>query len=60
MAFLRHEITVILSLWASLLYVAQMSLPLVAEAPKRSQYIWNTGGLPIFPQVFLLGTTGRN
>lgn len=48
MAFLRHDITVIFSMWASLLYVALMSLPLVAEAPKRSQYIWNTGGLPVF------------
>ncbi len=57
MAFLKGEITFVFSLWASLLYVALMSLPLGAEAPKRSQYIWKTGQLPIFPTLpfFFLG-----
>ncbi|KAK2874094.1 hypothetical protein Q8A67_021247 [Cirrhinus molitorella] len=43
MAFLKDEITFVFSLWAPLLYVALMSCPLEAEAPKRSQYIWKTG-----------------
>lgn len=48
MAYLRHKTPFVFSLWASLLCVALMTLPLEADAPKTRLYVWKTGGMLIF------------
>nr|XP_055040560.1 thrombospondin type-1 domain-containing protein 7B isoform X1 [Misgurnus anguillicaudatus]XP_055040561.1 thrombospondin type-1 domain-containing protein 7B isoform X1 [Misgurnus anguillicaudatus]XP_055040562.1 thrombospondin type-1 domain-containing protein 7B isoform X1 [Misgurnus anguillicaudatus]XP_055040563.1 thrombospondin type-1 domain-containing protein 7B isoform X1 [Misgurnus anguillicaudatus] len=62
MAYLKHNITFVISLWASLLCVALLTLPLEADGPKRSLYVWKAGvwGLCIASDCGSVGLQNRS